>query len=338
MAELPVEATIAMADVAGAIREGLMAFCCSAGLLAVSQIMNDELTVKVGPKGRHDPDRVATRNGTAPGSVVLGGRTVPLRRPRATLTGGGELQLDSYVVFSATDLLTQMAMERMLAGVATRRHGLVAEPLGAELEEVARGDSRSAVSRRFKAATEAALAELIGRDLSTLDVAVVMIDGITFAECCCVAALVITADGTKVPVGLWDGDTENGTVVKDLLADLVARGLRYEDGILVVIDGGKALAAGVRRVFGTRAVVQRCTLHKRRDVAGYLDPILARAVDRQLARAFNDTDWQRGRRVARGIAASSRTSTPPRQSACAKDSRTCSPSAASAYPTASPAH
>jgi len=303
VAELPVEATIAMADVAGAIREGLMAFCCSAGLLAVSQIMNDELTVKVGPKGRHDPDRVATRNGTAPGSVVLGGRTVPLRRPRATLTGGGELQLDSYVVFSATDLLTQMAMERMLAGVATRRHGLVAEPLGAELEEVARGDSRSAVSRRFKAATEAALAELIGRDLSTLDVAVVMIDGITFAECCCVAALVITADGTKVPVGLWDGDTENGTVVKDLLADLVARGLRYEDGILVVIDGGKALAAGVRRVFGTRAVVQRCTLHKRRDVAGYLDPILARAVDRQLARAFNDTDWQRGRRVARGIAA-----------------------------------
>jgi putative transposase len=227
---------------------------------------------------------------------------VPVRRPRATLSGGGELQLDSYAVFSATDLLTQVATERMLAGVATRRHGLVAEPLGAELEAVARGDSKSAVSRRFKAATETALAELIGRDLSTLDVAALMIDGIIFADCCCVAALVITTDGTKVPVGLWDGDTESGTVVKDLLADLVARGLRYEDGILVVIDGGKALAAGVKRVFGKRAVVQRCVLHKRRDVAGYLDPILARAVDRQLARAFNDTDWQRGLRVARGIA------------------------------------
>jgi putative transposase len=261
VAELPVEATIALADVAGAIKEGLMAFCCSAGLLAVSQIMNEELIVKVGPKGRHDPDRLATRNGTAPGSVVLGGRTVPLRRPRATLTDGGELQLDSYAVFSSTDLLTQIAMERMLAGVATRRHGLVGEPLGAELEEVARGDSKSAVSRRFKAATEAALAELIGRDLSELDVAAVMIDGIVFAEVCCVAALVITTDGTKVPVGLWDGDTENGTVVKDLLADLVARGLRYEDGILVVIDGSKALAAGVKRVFGRRAVVQRCVLH-----------------------------------------------------------------------------
>jgi putative transposase len=169
------------------------------------------------------------------------------------LTGGGELALDSYGVFSATDLLTQIAMERMLAGVATRRHGLVAEPLGAELEAVARGDSKSAVSRRFKAATEQALAELIGRGLSELDVAVLMIDGITFAECCCVAALVITTDGTKVPVGLWDGDTENGTVVKDLLADLVARGLRYEAGILVVIDGGRAsTAARPRRRCQTR--------------------------------------------------------------------------------------
>jgi putative transposase len=303
VAELPMEATIAMEDVAGAIREGLMAFCCSAGLLAVSQVMNEEVSAKVGPKGKHDPNRVATRNGTAPGSVVLGSRTVPVRRPRATLTDGGELHLDSYAVFSAADLLTQVAMERMLAGVATRRHALVGEPIGAELEEAARGDSKSAVSRRFKAATEAALAELIGRDLSELDVAAVMIDGIVFADCCCVAALVITTDGTKVPVGLWDGDTENGTVVKDLLADLVARGLRYEEGILVVIDGAKALAAGVKRVFGKRAIVQRCVLHKRRNVGDYLDPMLARAIDRQLARAFNDTDWQRGLRVARGIAA-----------------------------------
>lgn len=301
-AGLPAEATIALADIAGTIREGFLAFCCSAGLLAVEQVMLAEITTRVGPKGRHDQDRVATRNGTAPGSVVLGGRMVPVRRPRATRTEGGELHLDSYGVFASTDLLTQVAMERMLAGVATRRHVLVNEPIGAELESVARGDSKSAVSRRFKHASEAALAELIGRDLSELDVAALMIDGIMFAECCCVAALVITTDGTKVPVGLWDGDTENGVVVKDLLADLVARGLRCEAGILVVIDGGKALAAGVKRVFGTRAVIQRCVIHKRRDVAGYLDPILGRAIDRQLARAFNDVDWQRGLRVAKGIA------------------------------------
>jgi putative transposase len=302
VAELPVEATIVMADVAGAIREGLLAFCCSAGLLAVSQVMHEELTVKVGPKGKHDPDRVATRNGAVPGSVVLGGRTVPVARPRATLTGGGELHLDSYAVFSSTDLLTQLAVERMLAGVATRRHGLVAEPLGEELENVARGDSKSAVSRRFKAATETALAELLARDVSELDVAVLMIDGIVFAEVCCVVALAITTDGTKVPVGLWDGDTENKTVVTDLLADLVARGLRFEQGLLLVIDGAKALAAGVKRVFGRRALIQRCVLHKRRNLESYLPEELAKVTDRKLAKAFNDPDPARGKRVVEGIA------------------------------------
>jgi len=301
-AGLPAEVSVALADVAGAIRDGLLAFSCSAGMLVIGQIMAEEMTAKVGPKGRHDPDRVATRNGTAPGSVALGGRTVPVDRPRATLTGGGELALDSYALFSSTDLLTQLAVERMLAGVATRRHGDVAEPIGAELEAVARGDSRSAISRRFKTATTKALDELLARDLAELDVAALMIDGIIFAEVCCIVALAITADGTKVPVGLWDGDTENGTVVTDLLADLVARGLRYEHGLLVVIDGAKALATGVKRVFGRRAIVQRCTLHKRRNLESYLPDELAGPTDRKLAKAFNDTDPARGKRVAEGIA------------------------------------
>jgi putative transposase len=133
-------------------------------------------------------------------------------------------------------------------------------------------------------------------------VAVLMIDGIVFADVCCVVALIIAADGTKVPVGLWDGDTENGTVVTDLLADLVARGLRYEDGLLVVIDGAKALATGIKRVFGNRALVQRCVLHKRRNCASYLPDELARVTDRKLAAAFNDTDPVRGKRVVEGIA------------------------------------
>lgn len=301
-AGLPAEATIALDDIAGAIREGLLAFSCSAGMLVIGQIMAEEMTAKVGPKGRHDPDRVATRNGTAPGSVALGGRMVPVDRPRATLTAGGELRLESYALFSSTDLLTQLAMERMLAGVATRRHVDVAEPIGAELEAAARGDSRSAISRRFKAATTKALDELLARDLAELDVAVLMIDGIIFAEVCCVVAMAITVDGTKVPVGLWDGDTENGTVVTDLLADLVDRGLRYDQGLLVVIDGAKALATGVKRVFGRRALVQRCVLHKRRNCASYLPDELAGPTDGKLAKAFNDTDAARGKAVVEGIA------------------------------------
>ena len=153
------------------------------------------------------------------------------------------------------------------------------------------------------AATTEKLAELLASDLSVHDAAVLMIDGIMFHECCCVVALLITADGTKIPVGVWEGDTENTTVVKHLLADLVARGLRFEQGLLVVIDGGKALAAGIKRVFGKHAVVQRCALHKRRDVADYLAPELARRIDRQLKAAFNDADAARGLKVAKGLAA-----------------------------------
>lgn len=304
VAELSVQPMLAMAELEGAIKEGLLAFSCAAGMLVIGEMMEAERTRIVGPRGKHDPGRVAERNGTAPGSVVLGGRTVPVSRPRAVLVdGGGEVGLDTYAVFSATDLLTQVALERMLAGVATRRHALVAEPIGAELEARSRSASRSAVSRRFKTATEAKLAELLARDLTDLDVAAMMIDGVFFAECCVVVALAITSDGTKVPVGLWEGDTENTTVVKDLLADLVARGLGCETGVLFVLDGSKALAAGVKRVFGDRALIQRCVLHKRRNLDGYLSGSQAKRVDGQLAKAFNDVDPKRGLRVARGIAA-----------------------------------
>jgi putative transposase len=300
---LPGEVTIALADIASAARDGLMALSCTAGLCVLQAILEAEVSDVAGPKGRHNPERTVTRNGTAPGSVVLGGRTVAVHRPRAVRTdGSGELSLDSWSLFSSRDLLSQLVVERMLAGVATRRHVLVGEPVGEAMEEAARATSKSAVSRRFVAATKAKLAELLARDLSKIDVAVVMIDGVYFAGRCCVVALVITTDGTKIPVGLYDGDTENTVVVTGLLADLVARGLRFEDGILCVIDGSKALAAGVRKVFGDRALVQRCVLHKRRNVVGHLDDELGSTVDRKLGAAFNDPDPARGLRVAKGIA------------------------------------
>jgi len=171
--------------------------------------------------------------------------------------------LISYEHFAADDMLTQVVMERMLAGVATRRHARVAEPVGAHVAREAKSTSRSAISRRFVRQTETALAELVARDLSGEDIKVLMLDGEHTAERCVVVALAITADGTKRPVGLWDGSTENKTVVRSLLADLVERGLRFHDGLLVVLDGAKALSAAVREVFGDKALIQRCTLHKR---------------------------------------------------------------------------
>jgi len=235
--------------------------------------------------------------------VVLGGAEISVERPRGRSVDGHEVELDSWAVFSSKDLLTQLTVERMLAGVATRRYADVEAPLGAELGARAKGAGRSSVSRRWVRATEAALGELMARDLSDLDVAVIMIDGIDVAGQCCVVALVICTDGTKVPVGLWLGDTENKTVVTHLLADLVARGLSAHGGLLVVIDGAKALATGVRKVFGDQALVQRCTIHKRRNVKGHLPDELAASIDWRVARAFNHPDPGTGLDAARRLAA-----------------------------------
>jgi transposase-like protein len=154
--------------------------------------------------------------------VVLGGRRVPVSRPRARTVDGHEVPLTAYNLFAGEDQLSTVVLERMLAGLATRRHPAAAEPVGAAVEQSASATSRSAISRRFVAQTKTALAQLLARDLAPLDIKVLMIDGEHIAEHCCVVALAITADGTKVPVGLWEGSTENATVARHLLADLVA--------------------------------------------------------------------------------------------------------------------
>jgi len=304
VADLPMEATVALAEVAGAIKDGLMAFASATGLVVMHQMMEAELESRIGPKHARIPaaERSGNWHGSTSGPVVLGGRTVTTKRPRARSTDGGEIELDTWKAFSSADLLNSLVVERMLAGVATRRHGDVAEPVGADIETRARSTSKSAVSRRFVAATKKAMEDLMARSLADLDVAVLMIDGLDVAGQCVVVALVITADGTKVPVGLWLGDTENKVVVTDLLADLVARGLSTENGVLCVLDGGKALAAGVKRVFGETAQVQRCTIHKRRNLDGYLPKEKAAVIDKRLALIFAQPDPAKGLAAAKQLA------------------------------------
>jgi putative transposase len=299
--DLPDELRVAMADVTAAAREGLLAMSVAVGLRVMAELMDAELTAATGPKHAKQPGRTARRHGHAPGSVVLGGRRVPVDRPRARTVDGAEVRLATYQTFADDDLLGRVVLERMLAGLATRRHPAAAEPVGHAVAATARSTSKSAVSRRFVAATSKALAELLGRDLSGLAVAALMVDGIHVAQRCCVVALAITADGTKLPVGLWEGSTENATVVRHLLADLVDRGLDASRGLLVVIDGAKALAAAVRAVFGELALIQRCTVHKRRNVADHLPEVERARVDAKLARAFNDPDPAAGLRAAQQL-------------------------------------
>jgi transposase-like protein len=301
LAGLPLEASVALADVAAAMREGLLAFSTAAGLVVMQQMLIAELAGIVGDKhAKLGSDRVGNWHGTTTGQVVLGARKISVERPRGRYVDGGEVELDAWATFASEDLLRQVVVERMLAGVATRRHVEIAEPVG---QVAGRAVSKSAVSRRFVAATEAAVSELLGADLSGLDTAVLMIDGLNVAGEMVVVALVITTDGIKVPVGLRLGDTENTVVVKDLLADLVDGGLRFEHGILAVLDGSKALRKAVGKVFGTKALVQRCTLHKRRNVTGYLPEARRKAMDKRLAGIFANADAEAGLRDARRLAA-----------------------------------
>ena len=287
---VPDAVSVAMGELTGAMREGLLALAVGAGLQVMQVLMDESVTALAGPKGVHDPDRRAVRHGREDGVVVLGGRQVPVRRPRVrTVDKTTEVAVPAYELFASTELLGELALERMMAKLSTRRYRAGLEPVGSTVESTASGTSRSAVSRRFVAMTERALDELMSADLSELDLVALMIDGVHFAEHLCVVALGISIDGTKIPLGVVEGSTENATVVKALLGDLRERGLDVCRPVLVVIDGAKALASAVREIFD-RPVVQRCQLHKIRNVEGHLDKAMAATVTKKMRAAYRDPD------------------------------------------------
>jgi putative transposase len=287
---LPEQVTVAVAELAQAAREGLLALAVGTGLQVLQVMLAEDVAWLVGPKGRHNPGRTAVRHGTEPGQVTLGGRRVRIRRPRVrTADGTGEVPVPTYQAFASTELLDQLALERMLAKLSTRRYRVGLEPVGTSVEHAAAGTSKSAVSRRFVARTEHALAELLAQDLSTLDLVALLVDGIRVAEHTCVVALGITLDGTKVPLALAEGATENATVVTDLLTGLRDRGLEVTRPILVVIDGAKALRRAITDVFD-HPVVQRCQLHKLRNVSDRLPDALGSTVAKRMRAAYHLAD------------------------------------------------
>jgi putative transposase len=288
--QLPEQVTVAIAELASAAREGLLALAVGTGLQVLQAMLAEDVARLVGPKGRHIPERTAVRHGSEPGQVTLGGRRVRVRRPRVrTADGTGELPVPSYQAFAATDLLDQLALERMLAKLSCRRYRVGLEPVGADVEQAAMGTSKSAVSRRFVARTEHALAELLAADLSALDLVALLVDGVRVAEHTCVVALGITIDGTKVPLALAEGATENTSVVTDALTGLRERGLDVTRPILVVIDGAKALRRAVTDVFD-HPVIQRCQLHKLRNVTDRLPDAVASTVAKRMRAAYRNPD------------------------------------------------
>jgi putative transposase len=287
---LPERVQEALGELAGAAKEGLLALSVGVGLGVLAELMAEEVEEVVGPKGKHDPDRSAVRHGHEGGEVTLGGRRVGVERPRVRATdGSGEVPLNTYRHFADRDPLTALVLEQMLAGVSTRRFSRTREPVGRAVTGAERSTSKSAVSREFVGRTSEHLASLMSRRLDDVRLTALMLDGIELKDRCCVVALGITTDGVKVPLGLWDGSTENKTVARHLLADLVDRGLDVEQGVLVVLDGGKALRAAVNEVLGP-VPVQRCIRHKERNVLDHLPERDRPHVKRRLRAAWKLTD------------------------------------------------
>jgi putative transposase len=281
-----------LAVFAAHMTQGLLAASTAVGLEVMGELMDVEVVELAGPKGKHDPARVAMRHGSEQGTVTLGGRRLGVRRPRVRSTGSDahEVGLESYTAFTQTDLLAEGIVARMLAGLSTRRYQAGLEPVGEQVDAQASATSKSAVSRRFVAATAERLAELLARRLDDRRFMVVFLDGFGMGEHLLVGALGVAADGTKVPLGVVEGTTENKAVCTRLVADLAERGLDASQGVLFVIDGGKALERAIRSVFGAKALIQRCRQHKERNVLDHLPEAERPLVQRRLRTAWANPD------------------------------------------------
>jgi transposase-like protein len=265
-------------------RQHLLAWVHAHGLAALDELFREEAVALAGPKGRHQLQRTHHHWGTAATELTFGGRRVQVRRPRVRQTIGGEATLPSVAAFRDRDPLTARMMQQLLAGVSTRHYegSLEARPSG----RPSRGSSKSAVSRAVVRRTRLRLQEHLARRLDGLEVMALFMDGVVVAQQTVIVVLGITRDGGKVPLGLRLGSTENAVVCTELLQDLLARGLALEGRVLWVIDGGKGLRKALGDVFGDAAVIQRCQLHKARNLDALVPQARQAYVRTSLRRAY----------------------------------------------------
>lgn len=271
---------------AAVMHQHLYEFVIEQGMKALDTLLEQDLEVLCGPKHRRGAEHEAQRWGRTEGRLVIGGRRILNKRPRAR-KDGHEVVLPSWSQFSNEDPLERRTMEQMMVGVSTRNYERTLEELPDDLDP--HGASKSATSRRFVELTQEKLEEWLNRDLSQLRLVVVMIDGLVVAEQTVVAALGIDENGQKHPLGLWQGATENTEVCEGLLSDLVSRGVDPQQAYLFVIDGGKALRRSIRTVFGKRSLVQRCQVHKLRNVLGHLPKSLHASVSKVMHDAYRSS-------------------------------------------------
>jgi putative transposase len=273
-----------------ATKKGLLSFVQQMGMVALSELLTTEAALIAGPKGKHIEGRTHHHWGTGTTPVCFGGRNVSLPHPRVRTRGKGagrEVALPSIEALRDGDPMSDRVVEQIALGVSTRGYERSLEPIDESIET--RGASKSNASRALIDVTTEKLAQFVSRKLDDVDLVAMFIDGIEFAGHSVLIALGVTIDGTKTPLGIWAGSTENTVVVTELLSNLVARGLRVDASMLFVIDGGKAIRKALRDVFGDRAIVQRCQVHKARNVRDHLSEARRAYVAKQMRDAYDST-------------------------------------------------
>ena len=266
--------------------DGLLSLSVDLGLEVLRQMMEADVCEAAGPKGKHNPNRQAYRHGTDDTKVVLGGEKVSIKRPRVRTMDGGEVEIKSLTLFQNEDPLDEAILTRLLSGVSTRK---LSRTMDSGVEDPA-CVSKSEASRRFAKGMDKAMKEFFSRPIEG-SYPVLMIDGMGLGKMTIIAAMGIDAEGRKHILGLEEGGTENHEVAKALLADLISRGLDPVEPRLCVLDGGKALHKAVKETFGSKARIQRCQVHKKRNVLAHLPESMQENVSKKLTMAYRELDY-----------------------------------------------
>lgn len=281
----------------GAVRLGLRELMLRAGASALQSLMIREIEELCGPRyARKSGEASASRWGSQDTDVVLGGQKIKVSRPRAR-RDGAEVPLASLESVQVEDPFNERVVEQMTVGVSTRKY-----KRSVEFGDVGSGTSKSEVSRRFVAMTQARMEKALGAPVGAVEWAALMVDGIEFADHVVIIALGIDGTGAKHVLGLREGSTENASVCHSLLADVVARGFPADRNLLVVIDGGKGLRKAVRKVFGSFGCIQRCTVHKKRNILDHVPEERRPGVLASLNEAYSARNPETGKKLLNNLA------------------------------------
>lgn len=297
-----VQMSLPVLDAMLGLEDDLFALCVRSGEAVLRALMEADRTALCGPKWSRTTKGAAERAGTTRSEVTLGGRRITITRPRARQRGGAEVELPTFTWASGRDPLDRATLGAISAGVSTRNYAATLDALPADIES--RATARSSVSRRFVAMSSAKLAEWLNAPLDGEQFEAIVVDAIHFRKHCVVIALGIAAQGKKRILGLHEGSTENAAVARALLSNLVDRGLDASRPMLFAIDGSKALRKAIRDVWGTGGVVQRCQIHKIRNVMEHLPEAARPRVRAEMRKAYEEPDWKKAQACLQRLARS----------------------------------